>query len=101
MPSEKGIAPASPINLAAALRRRRRAVLVKVLVRDREVDSFEVSQPQNLRAALRIVYAHLPTSGAEVRFEAVEEQWLPLGLRRSRRQADLAGLADALDFIAA
>ena len=101
MLSEKGIAPAPPIDLAAALRLRRRAVLVKVLVHGREVDSFEISQPQTLRAALRTVYAHLPTSGGEVQFQAVEEQWLPFGLRHSRRQTDLASLADALDYVAA
>ncbi|MHB1135013.1 MAG: hypothetical protein ACYC4L_21795 [Chloroflexota bacterium] len=83
-----------------SLRRLRRAVLVKVLESGREVDSFEMASPQSLRAALRPIIAHLDADHA-VRYQAIEEHWLPLGLDHTRHQADLAGLDAALQFLAA
>ena len=90
--------PAAPLS---GLRRQRRAVLVRVTAHGHEVDAFDVSEPQTLRAALRPIYAHLPARDGDVRFTAVEEEWLPLGLNRVHREVDLRGLEDALNFLAA
>jgi hypothetical protein len=83
------------------LRRRRRAVLVRVIAHGHVVDSFEASRPQTLRAALHPIYANLPAEDGTVRFHAVEEEWLPLGFGRVRRESDLADLDDAVTFLAA
>lgn len=83
------------------LRRQRRAVLVRVLARGHEVDAFEVSQPDTLRAALRPVYTYLPQGDADVEFKGIEEEWLPLGIGRRRREAELQDPEDALRFLAA
>jgi hypothetical protein len=83
------------------LRRQRRTIEVRVISGGHEVDSFAVSERQTLRAAVRPILAHLPAADADVQFKAVEEEWLPLGLSRSRREADLPSLDDALLFLAA
>lgn len=64
------------------------------------MDRFEAASRQVPRAALRPIFAHLPDD-ATVRFQAVEEEWLPLGLDHARQQAELNGLEDALTFLAA
>jgi hypothetical protein len=88
------------LSLPAGLRRQRRAVLVRVEEWGHEVDSFETTSPQVLASVARDIYAHLPSEGS-VSFKAVVEQWLPLGLDRSRQEADLPGLDDALQYLAA
>jgi hypothetical protein len=98
---QKSVSPAVRDVRWPALRRQRRAVLVQVFLNGRVVDSFEATQPQTLRAALRPVYAHLPAGKGSVRFRAVDESWLPFGLRRARNEVELGGLPDALAYIAA
>lgn len=83
-----------------SLRRQRRSVLACVLVDGRVVDEFSVSSPQTLRAALRPIYAHLPSHG-EVRLVGVEESSLPLGIARTRSETSLGDLPGALAFLAA
>lgn len=83
------------------LKRQRRAVLVRVVTHGHEVDSFLVSEPRTLRAAVRPIYAHLPADNAVVQFKGVEEEWLPLGIGKTRREAELKGLDDALRFLVA
>ena len=84
----------------ARLRRQRRAVVMKVLEWGHEVDSFETTSPELLRTVARGIYNHLPAD-ASVRFVAVDEEWLPLGLDHIRREAELPGLDDALQYLAA
>ncbi len=86
------------IGLLAA--RVRRVVEVRVLVGGHEVDAFQASAPETLRPALRPVYAHLPKRDATVQFTGVEEGWLPLGIRRARREWSLAGPSAALAYLA-
>ncbi len=91
---------AHPLDLRG-LRRASRSIVVRVLDRSREVDCFQVSSRETLRAALRPIYRHLPAVGMSVEFTGVEEERPLLGLRRHRRETALAGLDDALDFLAA
>ena len=79
--------------------RTRRLVEVRVLVGSHEVDAFQASAPETLRPALRPIYAHLAKRDAAVRFTGVEEDWLPLRIRRSRREQQLAGPRAALAFL--
>jgi len=97
----KSVNSSSHVISLPPLRRQRRAVLVRVITWGHEVDAFEVSAPQTLRAALRPIYSHLPAQGTTVEFRAVEEDWLPLGIDRARHEAKLRGLDDALGFLAA
>jgi len=83
------------------LRRRSRAVHVQVLEGGREVDSFTVSDPHTLRSELRSIYRHLPKGEGLVQLKGVEEDWLPLGIDRVRRETGLRNAADALFFLAA
>lgn len=81
------------------LRHHSRRVLVRVLADGYELDSFEVSRPDVLVAALRPIYAHLPRQGVAIRFRGIEEKALPLGIDRVRREVDLAGLSSALSYL--
>jgi hypothetical protein len=82
-----------------SLRRQRRMVEVSVRVGPHEVDALQVATPETLRAALRPIYAHLPAHEASVSYVAVEEDSLPLGIRRSRRTASLPGLRSAMSYL--
>ncbi len=88
----------SPLD---GLRRRRRSVQVRVLEDGFEVDRFSLTNPRVLRAELRTVYRHLPKGHALVELTGVEEEWLPLGLDRRRRETGLKNSAEALFFLAA
>ena len=83
------------------LRRHARTVRVKVMDAGREVDSFQVADPQVLRSELRSIYRHLPRGSSDVRLSGIEEEWLPLGIDRVRRETELGNVADALFFLAA
>ncbi len=90
---------ASLARVGLLARRVRRLVQVRVLVGGHEVDAFQASAPQTLRPALRPVYAHLPKHDAAVRFTGIEEDWLPLGIGRARREWRLAGPNAALAYL--
>lgn len=98
-------APSSPIPSTVhpfpQMRHRARRVLVRVVADGHELDRFEASDPDVLVAALRPIYAHLPERGAAVRFRGIEEEELPLGIDRVRREVDLAGLGSALAYLEA
>ena len=83
------------------LRRHTRSVQVKVIDDGREIDSFQVTDPQVLRSELRSIYRHLPKGDAVVRLSGIHEEWLPLGIDRVRREMELGNVADALFFLAA
>ncbi len=83
------------------LRRRSRAVQVKVVDSGFEVDSFTVSDPKVLRAELRTIYRHLPRGRGWVQLSGIEDEWLPLGIDRTQREVGLRNAADALFFLAA
>ncbi len=78
-----------------------RRIEVRILEEGNEVDSFQASGPDTLRAALKPIYRHLPPRGATVCFTAIREEALPLGLHRERREAELTNLNEALAFLAA
>ena len=101
MLQERKSAPLSRPNGPLALKRQRRSIRVRVMARGHEVDVFEVSEPQTLRAALRPVYTHLPAGDGTVAFEGVQEEWLPFGLAHTCQEDELEGLDDALEFLAA
>jgi hypothetical protein len=86
-------------SLLARLRQRRRTVRVDVLTLGLLADSLDATRPATLRPAIRSLYAHLPWDGTLVRFTGVEEETLPLGLRRRRREAALPGSRAALAFL--
>ena len=79
--------------------KRSRSVRVQVLVDGQEQDSFEASSPQGLRDTYRRLAACLPWDGASVRLLGVEEESLPLGLERQRRETSLASIEAALAFL--
>jgi hypothetical protein len=81
--------------------RGRRRVIVRVLDGPREVDSFQSSSGKTLRDAVRPVYRHLTRGRMRVQFTGVEEQTLPLGIRRTRREVPLSNFGDALMFLEA
>ena len=83
------------------LRRRSRSVQVRVVDAGFEVDRFTVSDPKVLRAELRTIYRHLPKGQGWVQLSGIEEQWLPLGLDRTRQETHLRNSADALFYLAA
>ena len=83
------------------LRRRSRAIQVKVVESGFEVDNFTVSNPRILRSELRTIYRHLPKGRGWVQLSGVEEEWLPLGLAHTRQETQLKNSADALFFLAA
>ena len=76
-----------------------RSIRVRVIAGGHEVDSFEASGSDTLRAAIRPIYAHLPLLDASVQFSGVEEERGPLGFRRSRRMTDLSGPSAALAYL--
>jgi hypothetical protein len=80
---------------------RRRRVIVRVLDGPREVDRFQSSSGTILREAVRPVYRHVARNRLTVQFTGVEEETLPLGIRRTRREIPLANFGDALMFLAA
>jgi hypothetical protein len=80
-------------------RRHRRLIEVCVRVGEHEVDSLQASDPETLRSALRPIYAHLPARDATVRFVAVEEDSLPLGLRRRRSATRLPSYHLAINYL--
>lgn len=82
-----------------SLRRQRRLVEVSVRVGPHEVDSLQASSPETLRASLRPIYAHLPAHEAAISYVAVEEESLPFGLRRSRRETSIPGLRSAMSYL--
>lgn len=82
-------------------RRHARAVQVRVIDDGREVDSFQLSDPQDLRSEVRSVYRHLQGCSGTVRLSGIKEEWLPLGIDRVRREVELDNVADALFFLAA
>lgn len=79
----------------------RRAVEVSVYVRGREVDTFSVSDPFVLRAALRPIYRHLPDDDGWLQLRAVSEERRLLGVRRVRNDHGLVDLKTALRFLSA
>ena len=83
------------------LRRRSRSVLVKVVEGGFEVDRFTVTDPLVLRSELRTIYRHIPKGQGWVQLSGVEEQWLPFGFDRTRKETHLKNSADALFFLAA
>lgn len=83
------------------LRWRSGFVLVTVLDAGREVDSFRASDPEVLVAALRPICHHLPEGDGALRFTGVEEEWLPPGIRRVRREVELDSAEVALSFLKA
>jgi len=91
----------SCVSPLQTLRRHTRAVQVKVIDGGREVDSFQVANPRILRSELRSIYRHLPKGDGVVRLSGVDEDWLPLGIDRVRREVELDNVADALFFLAA
>lgn len=78
--------------------RHSRCVQVRVIDWGLEVDGFQASDPDTLRAGLAPIYRHLPRTGALVRLVGVEEMWLPLGIGRIRWEAGLNDLGSALSF---
>ncbi len=92
----------SPVRLFPLDRSRRvsRLVDVRVIDGNHEVDSFQVSSPETLQAAITPVLRHLPRGG-EVRLTAVEEMRTLLGRRRVRKEAALPGVEHAIQFLAA
>ncbi len=91
----------SSVSPLQRLRRRSRAVQVKVVAFGHEVDAFESCDPQVLRSALRTVYRHLSKGSETVHLSGIEEEWLPMGIDRVRREVKLSNVADALFFLAA
>ncbi len=91
--------PVATYSLSRQLSRRSRSVLVKVLDGHREVDSFQVSTAETLHAALRPLYRQLSRGREVVQFLGLEEESLPLGIKRPRPAATLANLAEALIFL--
>jgi len=79
------------------LRRRYRFVLVRVLDGGREVDGFQASTPEVLVAALRRTYAQLTYESVELK--GVEEEWLPLGIGRIRRETEMGSVDAAVSFL--
>jgi len=85
--------------LPSALRRRDRSIKVRILDGGHEVDSFEVSTADLLRAEMKAIGPHLPKRGALVQYRGIEEQSLPLGIARVRREVELEDLQDAVSFL--
>jgi len=83
----------------AGLRRRERCIAVRVLDGGHEVDSFQVSTAQVLRSEMDIIYSCLPKRGATVLLHGVEEESLPLGINRVRREVDLDNVSAAFSFL--
>ncbi|MHB8991477.1 MAG: hypothetical protein ACYC66_07545 [Chloroflexota bacterium] len=81
------------------LDRSSRSVRVRVFEGGREVDGFQSSRPETLRAALRAVYRHLSRKRGAVQFIGVEERWMLPGIRRERREVELANFGAALLFL--
>ena len=79
--------------------RHSRSVDVRVIDWGREVDGFQASDPDTLRAELAPIYRHLPGTGALVRLLGVEEMWLPLGIGRIRWEVALDNEGGALSFL--
>jgi hypothetical protein len=77
-----------------------RSVLVKVLDGSREVDGFQASGAETMRAALRPIYRHLPKKRGTVQFIGIEEQVFPLGIRGGTRKIDLNNFGAAVMFLA-
>ncbi len=80
---------------------RTRRVRVRIVEDGHEVDGFEASSPQVLRDSLRPIFAHLPPGRGLVQFTGVEEESLPFGLDRARREVTLLSLEAAESFLAA
>lgn len=81
------------------LGRSSRSIRVRVFEDGREVDGFQSARPETLRAALRSVYRHLSRKRGAVQFTGIEERWLLSGIRRERREVDLANFGAALLFL--
>ena len=75
-------------------------MLVRVTEGERELDSFQTSSLEDLRAALRPIYRHIDPREQMLRFVGIEERWLPGGLGRTQSEASLPCLDDALAFLA-
>jgi hypothetical protein len=88
-------------GLSGQVGRGRRKVIVRVLDGPREVDSFQSSSGETLRNAVRPVYRHLARGRMTVQFTGVEEEALPLGIRRMHREVPLSNFGAALIFLAA
>ena len=81
----------SALGRIARLGRRRRSVLVRVIVGGHEVDAFAVSTTRSLATTLGPVYRHLPARDSAVQLTGLEEELMPLGLRRAHAVAAGAG----------
>ncbi len=79
------------------LSRSSRSIQVRVVDGAREVDRFQSSSPELLRAALRPIYRN--RGRAVVQFLGIEEEWLLPGIRRGRREVELANFGAALMFL--
>lgn len=76
-----------------------RSVQVDVFNWGRIEDSFQLSNPKNLGAAIVPICKHLPQEGVAVRLLGIEEQSLPLGIDRTIRQIALCDLSEACSFL--
>jgi hypothetical protein len=83
-----------------ALRRHSRCVEVKVLEYGCETDRFSLSDPRALRAELRTMQG-ISSEHHVLELTGIEEEWLPMGLNRVRRETPLKSSAEALSFLAA
>lgn len=96
VPVQKGFGLGFP-----GLRRRGRSIKVRILDGGHEVDSFEVSSLDALRSELKAIQPYLPRRAVLIQFQGVQEESLPLGINRIRREVDLGNLNAALSFLAA
>lgn len=74
---------------------------MRILDGGHEVDSFEVSTLDALRSEMKAIQPYLPKRGVLIEFQGIEEESLPLGISRVRREVDLGDLRAALSFLAA
>ncbi len=83
---------------ARAFWRTSRFIEVKVLSRGRVVDRFSVSSQETLRETVRWTCRYL-SEHEVMQFAGVEDERLPLGIKRVRREVALSSLEDALAFL--
>ena len=76
-----------------------RSLRVEVLDWGRVADSFQISDPKILGAAVAPIYKHLPEEGVAVRMVGIEERSLPLGQAWTMRQIPLCDLSEARGFL--